>query len=243
MKKSALILGIIASLAFGQIANATPITTNYLEQELNWATWTASTNNNDDPLGTPSFTSTDVTLNGSVLQDITFNGSNIDKNGTTVLSGDLFINVLLAPGDTTWDYVVRALGTTLNGSANLGLYSINVGLHDTTAYTFSSYPYGNYGNPGIIRADLPVGLKNNPAAADLIPGTVNYSANSTAITFDFTSLTTPLDIETNFIIGYTVTCANDVIYQEVPVPEPGTLVLFGFGLVGLAIYGKRRMNK
>jgi len=32
---------------------------------------------------------------------------------------------------------------------------------------------------------------------------------------------------------------NDVA----PVPEPGTMVLLGFGLVGLAIYGKRRMNK
>lgn len=28
-----------------------------------------------------------------------------------------------------------------------------------------------------------------------------------------------------------------------PVPEPGTIILFGMGMFGLAIYGKRRVNK
>lgn len=28
-----------------------------------------------------------------------------------------------------------------------------------------------------------------------------------------------------------------------PVPEPGTMLLFGIGMLGMAVYGKRRMNK
>jgi hypothetical protein len=34
-----------------------------------------------------------------------------------------------------------------------------------------------------------------------------------------------------------------VVFTQTPVPEPGTMMLLGFGMLGLAIYGKRRMNK
>jgi len=246
MKKSALILGIIASLAFGQIANATPVTSTYMDQKLNWATWTATSHNTNDPFGTPSIVKTDVTMDGNVLQMIKFIGTGINHAG--VFSGDLFINT--SDSDLVWDFVVRAMGTNLNGSATLGLYAIAQGYDSAIVANRPAYAYSSYGpyNPAegynaptneAIRSRLPVGLLNTPTSNAL--GNVAYSVTNTDITFDFVN--SPLSFGGDFIIGYTVTCANDVVYQEVPVPEPGTLVLFGFGLVGLAIYGKRRMNK
>lgn len=248
MKRIALVLGIIASLGISQIANAT--TTTYADKELNFATWTATANNNVDPLGVPSITSTSVTMDEFTLLKIVFNGTGITGHVNTVFSGDLFID---ANADQTWDYVVRGLGKTLNAASPLSLdlfaFSTPLAIHAADTYVLSSYnPFDATNTSDAtnyhLRSGLPVGLL--PAVVGRDIGDVKYSSNGTGISFDFAAFNnnnSPLTFGADFIIGYAVTCANDVVYQEVPVPEPGTMMLLGLGMLGMAVYGKRRMNK
>jgi len=73
-------------------------------------------------------------------------------------------------------------------------------------------------------------------------GYYNGNNYSYSVYFDFGALAIDL-LNSDFIVGYSPDCANDVILEKVPVPEPGTMVLFGIGMLGMAIFGKRRMNK
>ncbi|MDD2898784.1 MAG: PEP-CTERM sorting domain-containing protein [Desulfuromonadaceae bacterium] len=86
--------------------------------------------------------------------------------------------------------------------------------------------------------------------------TYNFSAAELAVLMGNITSANPLATSTNpyasFGLGFDPDCHyyNDGITFNIetapittPVPEPGTMMLLGAGMFGLAIYGKRRMNK
>jgi hypothetical protein len=71
-----------------------------------------------------------------------------------------------------------------------------------------------------------------------------YGLNGlTAASFDSVSSTAGY-ISQAHIQGITEGDASSWVVQgKTPVPEPGTMMLLGIGMFGLAVYGKRRLNK
>ncbi|MDB5349045.1 MAG: hypothetical protein JWN86_292 [Planctomycetota bacterium] len=80
--------------------------------------------------------------------------------------------------------------------------------------------------------------------------TVNYSSDvfdfshSTANSYglNFTNLTSPLAIAGDFLRNFSSTGSGAFGTRFAPVPEPGTLVLFGCGLIGLPVLMRKKLR-
>ena len=238
MKRSLIIVGILAQFVVTQAALAT--TLSFTDNTKIWSGWTnnVGTQNTTDSIGSPQIVTTKVDLDKGLMSSITFTG--LYPLPTNVYAGDLFINLLNSKNDTTWDYVVRSLNGT-DGAYDI--FKVNVDALKNPAsnpYEMSYYQYPGNNNTN-FRSLHPIGVKDDQLLGNSV-GTATLSGlYSNTIKYDFGKGLDTLGL--SFIIGWTPTCANDVIYQEVPVPEPGTMALLGFGLLGLVVYSKRRMGK
>ena len=159
----------------------------------------------------------DVTFANADAVDFANTASGIGMNTIQLVTGDF----TAIPANTFVTFQDFSFAPTLNPSpvAPLWTLSFNSG-NDIYSFDLSSVQVTRSNNSlelfgkGILHA---TGFDDTVGYWDLT--TQNASGNAT-ITLNFSQDT-----------------------QSAPVPEPGTMMLLGLGIFGLAIFGKRRMNK
>jgi hypothetical protein len=171
-----------------------------------------------DALGTPKISGMTLTIEGDYLQSIA-----IDMTGRQVYDS-LYINAGMQAGESyeAWDWYAK--DTTLADDGAI-FYSV------AATYT---YAYDDIHRPGHPVA-ITDGITEKSGLLQSVIWSITNPADSGPV--DDVGVLTYLFagdgifLGDKYVIGYTPWCANDVILT----PEPLTILLLGFGLLGLGL--------
>ncbi len=197
---------------------------------------TVASENTNDVIGVPDITGGSATFETSggttYLTSVTLNitVSKYYNEYNTLVTGDLFVNADGADND--WEYVVtQGDGATIAA----GVYEFGYAYGDKDVYNYSYYP-----SAGDIRNNHPVtadtadlgALVDNSIVFPDLPSADASVGGTQTLTLTISGLM--IEVGDYVTLGYTVSCANDVILERISTtPIPGAVWLLGTGLLGL----------